>query len=79
MKKNKKTGEETLLEKYYLKQNEKKELVYMHSERMNDLKKIQGRFEKYMGQFDTIKGIDREKYINQNNLINLNQEVKWIT
>jgi len=75
-KKEKKEGaKEIFLEKYYLKKNGKKDLDYMHLERMEELKKAE-EFEKYLGQFDTIKGQDREEYINKNNILSVNKEIK---
>lgn len=64
-----------LLEKYFLKTNGEKELVFMHKDRMEDLKKKEGRFEEYINQFETIKGIDRQKYIKDNKLIIVDQEI----
>lgn len=75
-KKEKKLGaKEIFLEKYILRKNGKKELLFMHLDRMKDLKKKKDRFKKYMNQFNKIKGIESQKYIKDNNLIIGNQEI----
>lgn len=76
-KKEKKPGaKEIFMEKFYLKQNGKKELIFMHKDRMKDLKKKKGGFEKYMKQFDSINGVEATKYIKDNKLIIADQEIK---
>lgn len=77
MKQKKKEGSKPiLLERAQQKFNGDRELVFMHKDRMKDLKKKSGRFDKYMKQFKTINGQDREKFIKDKNLNKLDQEIK---
>lgn len=69
-------GPDELMEKYVMKANKELELKFMHKDRMNQLKKRKGSFEKYMNQFKTINGVDKDKFIKNNNLIIEDKDIK---
>jgi len=69
VKKEKKAGaKEIFLEKYYVKKNGKKELVFLHKDRKKELKE-QNKIVEYLNQFDIIEGKDKETFLKGNNLI----------
>jgi len=75
MKKNKE-GPDELVEKYVMKTNKEMELKFMHKDRVKYLKRNKGNFEKYMNQFKTINGVDKDKFIKNNNLIVEDKDIK---
>ena len=69
-------GVDEVMEKYVVKVNKELELKFMHKDRIKHLKKKDGNFEKYMNQFKIINGVERDKYINNNNLIKEDKDIK---
>ena len=75
MKKNN-DGPDELMEKYVIKTNKEMELNFMHKDRVKYLKRNKGNFEKYMNQFKTINGVEKDKFIKNNNLIVEDKDIK---
>jgi len=74
-KKEKKPGaKEIFLEKYIVKNNGKKELIFLHDD-LRDEKSKRGELFNYLNQFNKIKGKPKAKYIKNNKLIIPDQEV----
>lgn len=67
-KKEKKPGtKEIFLEKYYVKKNGKKELVFLHEDRKKELRE-QNKLIEYFNQFDIIEGKEKAVFLNENEL-----------
>ena len=69
-------GPDEIMEKYIMNSNNELELKFMHKNRMKYLKSKKDNFEKYMNQFKTVNGIDKDKYIKDNKLILEDKEIK---
>ena len=66
MKKNDNNPDE-LMEKSIIKENGKRELIFIHKERKEYFKKKKN-FEDYLNQFEKIEGKPKETYLKENNL-----------
>lgn len=56
------------LEKVIFKKNGEKELIFMHEERKEELKK-RNQLANYLNQFDKIEGKEKATFLKENNLI----------
>lgn len=59
-----KDGNDKITEKYFIKTNGKKELVFMAEERKQEMKD-KGNFEDYLDQFETIEGKSKEEFLRE--------------
>lgn len=62
-----KSEPEIILEKSLIRQNGKKELLFIHEDRKKELDK-KGKLANYVDQFDVIEGEAKETFLKKNNL-----------